>query len=253
MNGEPDGPPVKLPVALMDLLAAHQLKEGLLLALYRRERTGRGEYVDVSLMQAGIASLANQAANWLVGGRVPGRLGSDHPSIVPYGTIFATADGKEIVLAVGSDRQFERLCAVLGCPDLAVDPRFRTNPDRVRNRGEILPLLRRLVLGHGRDPLLARLEAEAVPAGAINDMAEVFVTPQARAMLLEGTLDGITPITGVRQTVFRTHEETICRRALPPPPHYGEHTRQILGELLGYAAAQVEGLAAGGAVYCAGE
>jgi len=250
MNGEPDGPPVKLPVALMDLLAAHQLKEGILLALYRRERTGRGEYLDVSLMQAGIASLANQATNWLVGGQIPGRLGSDHPSIVPYGTIFPTADGKEIVLAVGSDRQFERLCAVLGRSDLSSDPRFRTNRARVLNREEIKALLRPLIAGHARDPLLARLEAEFVPAGAVNDMAEVFATPQARRLLLEGSLDGRRPIAGVRSAVFRSHEGDPTRRPLPPPPRYGAHSRRILEELLGYAPAQIEGLVRDGVVHC---
>jgi crotonobetainyl-CoA:carnitine CoA-transferase CaiB-like acyl-CoA transferase len=250
MNGEPDGPPVKLPVALMDLLAAHQLKEGILLALYRRERSGRGAYLDVSLMQAGIASLANQAANWLVGRKIPGRMGSDHPSIVPYGTIFGTADGKEIVLAVGADRQFERLCAVLGRPDLSADERFRTNHARVKHREALKDLLRPLVAAQPRDPLLARLEAEFVPAGAVNDMAEVFATPQAQSMLLHGTIDGATPIAGFRTAVFRAHDDEVYRSPLAPPPRYGEHTRRILRDLLGLSGPQIDNLARAGIVHC---
>jgi crotonobetainyl-CoA:carnitine CoA-transferase CaiB-like acyl-CoA transferase len=249
MNGEPDGLPVKLPVALMDLLAAHQLKEGILLALYRRERSGRGAYIDVSLMQAGIASLANQAANWLVGGRVPGRMGSDHPSIVPYGTICGTADGKEIVLAVGADRQFERLCAVLGCPALSADERFRTNHARVKHREALKDLLRPLIAAHPRDSLLARLEAEFVPAGAVNDMPAVFATPQARSMLLHGTIDD-AQITGFRTAVFHTHDDEVYRSPLPPPPHYGEHTRQILADFLGLPTPQIEILVQAGVVHC---
>jgi crotonobetainyl-CoA:carnitine CoA-transferase CaiB-like acyl-CoA transferase len=249
MNGEPDGPPVKLPVALMDLLAAHQLKEGILLALYRRERSGRGAYIDVSLMQAGIASLANQAANWLVGRKIPGRMGSDHPSIVPYGTIFKTADGKEIVLAVGADRQFERLCAALGRPDLSADERFRTNHARVQHREALKDLLRPLIAAQPRDPLLARLEAEVVPAGAVNDMADVFATPQAKALLLHGALGG-APITGFRTAVFHTHGEEIYRRPLVPPPHYGQHTRPILADLLALPAPQIDALTQAGVVHC---
>lgn len=249
MNGEPDGPPVKLPVALMDLLAAHQLKEGILLALYRREQTGRGASLDVSLMQAGIASLANQAANWLVGGRIPGRMGSDHPSIVPYGTIFGTADGKEIVLAVGADRQFERLCTILGRPDLAADPRFRTNPARVKNREELKAILRPLVATHPRDALLATLEAEVVPAGAVNDMKDVFATAQAKSMLLAGSIDGGTSITGFRTAVFQVHGAEVYQRPLSPPPHYGQHTRQILGDLLGFSTQEVDALTQAGIVH----
>jgi len=107
MNGNPGGPPTKMPVALMDVLAAHHLKEAILLALLYRERTGKGQYIEASLFKAGIASLANQATNWLVGKTIPERIGSDHPNIVPYGTIFKTSDNKEIVLAAGTDKQFK--------------------------------------------------------------------------------------------------------------------------------------------------
>ena len=137
MNGQPESGPTKMPVALMDLLAAHQLKEGILLALLTRARTGTGTHVSTNLLAAGLASLANQAANWLVAGHVPQRMGSEHPNIVPYGTIYPTADGRAIVLAIGNDAQFAQLCAALGLPELAADPDFAHNAARVRNRAAL--------------------------------------------------------------------------------------------------------------------
>lgn len=244
MNGEPDGLPTKLPVALMDLLAAHQLKEGILLALIQRERTGRGDCIHVSLMQSGIASLANQATNWLVGGQIPERMGSDHPNIVPYGTIFSTADGKEIVLAVGSDRQFEKLCALLNRPDLAQDNRFRTNPARVQHRDEIKQILQDLIHRFTREPLLDLLQKEFIPAGAVNNMKEVFCTPQAQEMLLHGTMDETQAIQGFRNNVFHFHEQDVLRSEIPVPPHYGQHSRSILTETLGYSREKIEQLIA---------
>lgn len=233
MNGEIDGPPTKLPVALMDLLAAHQLKEGILLALLRRDQTGQGEYVDVSLMQAGIASLANQAANWQWSGVIPKRMGSDHPNIVPYGTIFSTADAKEIILAVGSDKQFERLCSLLGHSELATDERFHTNPARVKHREEIKAFLRQLIAQHTRDELLTQLEREQIPAGAINNMSEVFKTEQAKSLVLRGTWPDGQVVEGVRHAAFHFHKQAVLRDHLSPPPHYGEHSRFILEEFLG--------------------
>jgi crotonobetainyl-CoA:carnitine CoA-transferase CaiB-like acyl-CoA transferase len=124
MNGERNGNPVKMPVAMMDLMAAHQLKEGILAALYVRAKTGKGDCVSVSLFEAGVSSLANQATNYLMANHIPERIGSDHPNIVPYGTLFTTKDEKLLVLAIGSDKQFEALCTVLGCAELAKDSRF---------------------------------------------------------------------------------------------------------------------------------
>ena len=134
MNGTEASGPVKMPVALIDLLLAHQLKEALLIALIERMQSGRGSYNTVSLFQSGVASLANQAANYLVAGTVPGRTGSDHPNIAPYGTVFRTRNGDPVVLAVGTDSQFQALCEVLGIPDAAEDGRFATNQQRVVHR-----------------------------------------------------------------------------------------------------------------------
>jgi len=193
-------------------------------------------------MQSGIASLANQAANWLVGGEIPKRMGSDHPNIVPYGTIFSTADEKEIVLAVGSDKQFEKLCFILKKPEIASDERYRTNHARVRHREEVKTLLQEQIGMFDRDPLLSQLRAEYIPAGAVNNMKEVFLTPQAQEMILEGKTDRQNPIQGFRNNVFHFHEQEIRLPEMSPPPHYGQHSRAILTELLGYSREKIEAL-----------
>ncbi|MEM7656213.1 MAG: CaiB/BaiF CoA-transferase family protein, partial [Bacteroidota bacterium] len=142
MNGEADGPPVKLPVALIDVLAAHQLKQGILLALLQRERSGTGSQVQVSLFDASLAALTNQASNWLNVGVKPTRKGSQHPNIAPYGDIFSTQDGRDILLGTGTQRQFEQLCHLLAVPDLATDPRFLTNRLRLQHRSALIEALR---------------------------------------------------------------------------------------------------------------
>ena len=133
MNGEKEGNPVKMPVALMDILAAHQLKEGVLLALLQRERTGEGANVQVSLFDTGVASLANQASNWLNLGVLPKRKGSQHPNIAPYGDIFYTQDEQAIILGTGTQKQFEGLCKILNLEKLTNDQRFETNADHEKN------------------------------------------------------------------------------------------------------------------------
>ncbi len=237
MNGAPDGPPVKMPVALIDVLAAHQVKEAVLVRLLERERTGRGGAVTVSLFQSGIAALANQATNWLTAGRAPQRLGSDHPNIAPYGTLFPTADGHTVVLAVGTDRQFAALCDVLGLGEIAAAPRFATNQQRVRNRGFLAHLLAECIAERRRDDLLTALDARGVPAGAVNDLPAVFAYPAAEDMIVR---DEESALAGVRHVAFRSEGEAPA--ALAPPPRFAAHTRRILTERLGYAADEVERL-----------
>jgi crotonobetainyl-CoA:carnitine CoA-transferase CaiB-like acyl-CoA transferase len=215
LNGEPDGRPVKMPVALIDVLAAHQLKEALLLALWQRERTGKGSYVHVSLFDAAVASLANQATNYLNTGSIPQRLGSDHPNIVPYGTVFSTADGREIVLAVGTDKQFQTLCRVLGIASIAEDVRFSTNAARVRHRHELLPYLKEAIARRKRDELLLTLQEHKVPAGAVNRMDEVFQNPQAQKLIL---CHPHNPYKGLRQLVAEI-EGYAWHLPAPPPPY----------------------------------
>ena len=202
MNGEPGGPPVKMPVALMDLLAAHQLKEGILVALLQRERTGEGSEVTVSLFDAGVASLANQATNWLNVGHLPQRMGSQHPNIAPYGEIFYTKDEKPLILATGTERQFRELCEIIGLPELAEDERFKTNTLRLTNRAllneKLAPAFQKLNAGD----VLERCRQLQVPVAPIRNLEEVFEIPAANSLILEESLPDGSVSKRVRTAVF---------------------------------------------------
>lgn len=238
MNGEPNGKPVKMPVALMDLLASHQLKEAILLGLLNRERTGNGQYVEVSLIKSGIASLANQATNWLVGNSIPKQMGSDHPNIVPYGTVFYTNDDKPVVLAVGNDKQFSDLCLIVGKPELAKDPKFSDNFNRVINRNELIGILQDLIATFDRDTLLQGLDKKSVPAGGVFNMEEVFNLPEAKELVMESETDSGLKIKGLRTVAF-TFDGKDKPNKISAPPHYGEHTVQVL-EMLGYSTENIQ-------------
>jgi crotonobetainyl-CoA:carnitine CoA-transferase CaiB-like acyl-CoA transferase len=176
LTGEPDGEPEKVGVAFADIFTGLYATVGILAALRRREETGTGGHVDMALLDTQVSVLANQAMNYLASGKAPTRMGNAHPNIVPY-QVFACADG-HLIVAVGNDGQFARFCAVLGAPDLAQDPRFSGNAGRVANRADLVPLLAGLVIRRARDPLLAALEKEGVPAGPINTIPQVFADPQ---------------------------------------------------------------------------
>ncbi|MCB9163707.1 MAG: CoA transferase [Flavobacteriales bacterium] len=180
----------KLPIALIDVLAAHQLKEGILLALLQRAATGKGAYVEVSLEEAALTGLINQASNHLMTGAVARPMGTLHPNIAPYGEVFTCADGTRIILAVGSDVQFTALCRVLGNPELADDVRFRTNVDRVRHRTELADRLAFAIAPHARADLLAALLTAQVPSGAVDTIDRTLSSPVARRMILEEIIDG---------------------------------------------------------------
>jgi crotonobetainyl-CoA:carnitine CoA-transferase CaiB-like acyl-CoA transferase len=185
MSGQPGGKPAKMPVALIDILAAHQLKEAILLALLERQRTGKGSYITVSLAHSAIAALANQASNYLNEGFIPQKMGSRHPNISPYGEIFTTSDGKEIILAIGSEEQFKNLCEILSVTHLYDDDRFSCNAARVTHRDELASALGPAIAQKEYAALLAELDAKHIPAGAIRDMSEVFRTEPGRDMILE--------------------------------------------------------------------
>ncbi|MFC6225750.1 CaiB/BaiF CoA transferase family protein [Hymenobacter artigasi] len=210
----PGQPPQKMPVAMVDLLAAHQLKEGLLTALFQRERTGRGALVQVSLLDSALAALANQAATYLVTGHDPQPLGSGHPSIVPYGTVYRAANGRQLVLAVGSDGQFRQLCAALGQSGWAVDARFATNAARVAHRAELENKLTEAIAAVDGDALLADLERRAVPAGAVRSVGEALRLPSAAAMLLPTVGSG--PV-GLRTVAFRSSQWPEVAELSAPP------------------------------------
>ncbi|MBI4696016.1 MAG: CoA transferase [Gammaproteobacteria bacterium] len=243
LNGEPDGPPTKMPVALVDLLAAHQLKEALLLALLKRERTGDGSFVSVSLLQAAVSSLANQATNYLVGGVVPKRMGSEHPNIVPYGTILQGSDGRGVVLAAATERQFRDFVKAIGRPELADDPEYQTARQRVAKREELLGRIRAKTNTMTSAELAQALNESKVPYGFVNDMAAVFEQAGAQALLMQGERLG-KPIRGVRSCAFTGDAG---RRVLPlPPPHLHEHARTILRVHLRYDEAKCDALAGAG-------
>ncbi len=249
MNGEPEGHPTKMPVALMDILAGHQLKQAILLALWMRDKTGKGKHIEVSLIKSGVAALANQATNWLVGKTIAQRMGSGHPNIVPYGTIYYSRDKKPVVLAIGSDKQFADLCRILGRAELAADEKFATNYARVRNREQLNMLLQELVGKVDRDPLLEQLGQKSVPAGGVYNMKEVFEQPQAREMTMKSQTGSGQPIEGLRTVAFHMDGEAGQEEAISPPPHYGEHTREILTQLLKAPEEQVEQMIDDGVIY----
>ncbi|MBK6949885.1 MAG: CoA transferase [Haliscomenobacter sp.] len=202
MTGEPGRDPVKMPVALIDLLAAHQLKEGILLALLEREKTGKGGLVETSLFHSALASLANQATNWLMAAHIPQRMGSKHPNIAPYGDQFTCADGKPIVLAIGTERQFQALCDVLDLEEWKTSPRFGSNAGRVKHRQELNQGLAKAISRMERGIFLQQCQEKDIPAGCIKDMKEVFETPLAQDMLIEWTLPDGSPARSVKSVAF---------------------------------------------------
>jgi crotonobetainyl-CoA:carnitine CoA-transferase CaiB-like acyl-CoA transferase len=182
MNGTKESGPLKMPVALIDVLAAHQLKEGILVALIKKLKTGEGSIVDVSLKDAAIASLANQASNWLMAGYSAEASGSLHPNIAPYGETFTTADKKKLVLAVGSDAQFRKLCELL---KVVPDGRFINNTERIKHRKELFQLLQDEIIKHDSDALMKEFISHDVPAGMIRSVKDVFEQKDVSRLLLE--------------------------------------------------------------------
>lgn len=203
MSGEPDRPPVRMPVALIDILAAHQMKEGVLLALLERSKTDEGAYISVSLFDAAIASLANQASNWLNAQFLPKRMGNFHPNIAPYGELYETADHHWLLLAVGTEKQFESLCEVMGIPELSADPRFFLNNRRVKNRDELNRILAQAFAKRTRNDWMLLLDVAEVPAAELRDLSEVFAEPNTKNLILRQTeADGSTSLR-VRTAIFK--------------------------------------------------
>lgn len=245
VTGEAGGPPMKVGVALTDVLTGMYAATGILAALAARERTGRGQHVDLALLDVQVASLANQATNYLTSGEAPRRLGNAHPNIVPYQS-FAASDG-ELVVAVGNDPQFARLCEAGGLPALAGDPRFATNTERVRNRSALVPLLARMFLARPRAAWVDLLERAGVPCGPINDVAEVFADSHVRARGLR--VDQPHPLAGTVATVacpIRLSDTPV--EYLAPPPLLGEHTRDVLGAVAGFSEPEIDELRRKGVV-----
>ncbi len=184
MNGTPESGPIKLPVAIIDLMAAHQLKEGILVALIKRMKTGKGSKVSVSLFDSAIASLANQASNWLMANHNPQPIGSLHPNIAPYGELFITKDNKQIVLAIGSDKQFRGLCEFLNKKELTTNPLFISNAQRVKNRKELYLVLKNSFTDFDSKKIMKHFISNNIPAGIIKSVKEVFETNDLSSNIL---------------------------------------------------------------------
>lgn len=241
VNGEPGKTSLKMPVALVDILAAHHLKEGILLALLKKARTGVGGFVEVSLIQAAISSLANQATNWLIGGKIPQKQGSSHPNIAPYGDVFLSADGYEIILAVGNDRQFEDLCGLLDIADLAHEAAFSTNASRVANRVLLNQTLRQCFSEYDADTIIKSLNQAKIPAGIVRNIKDVMELPQANDLLLLSA-----DRAGVKTYVGKPTAENSPH--FLPPPHLGQHTIEILRNSLQMSGESIRKLISEGVI-----
>lgn len=210
VTGDPAGQPQKVGVAVTDILTGVYAAVGILAALHQRRSTGQGQHIDMALLDVATAVMANQAMNYLATGTPPARMGNAHPNLVPY-AVFDCADGW-IIIATGNDAQFTRLCAVLGLPGLAQAPDYRSNADRIANREALTAQLGAVTRAWGRDALLSALEAKGVPAGPINDMADVFADPQVIARGLRIEPEGVP---GVRLPITFSGADLALDRASP--------------------------------------
>lgn len=235
LNGEKGGQPLKMPVALIDVLAAHHLKEAILVSMINRQYTGVGGLVEVSLLQAAISSLANQAANYLVANALPARQGSIHPNIAPYGENFETKDEKRVLLAIGNDRQFQDLCKICGLDQLSSHSLFVTNPLRVKNRVELGEHLKMAISKLDSTKFISLCHQHKIPAGIIQNLEEVFESDEAKEILLQSN-----NLSGVRNLVFRYHGNLSEVSHILPPPAFGEHTGSILAENVGLSVQEIE-------------
>jgi len=230
LTGTPDGEPTRGGVPVSDIFTGVYSVVGILAALQRRERTGKGGYVDTALVDSTVGVLANQAMNYLASGVAPKRIGNAHPNIVPY-QVFPVADG-HIIIATGNDSQYAKLCAVLGEPELATNPDYLINKDRLKNRAKLVAHLMELTKRFKRDDLLAKLEAVGVPAGPINNLDQVFADRQVvdRGMRIErkSAAAKAGTIPGVRTPIVLDGAPMAAAR---PAPRLGEHTEEILREI----------------------
>ena len=231
ITGEPDRPPSKVPVAINDIMTGMYTAVALLSALRHRDLTGNGQHVDVGLLDVQVSWLANVASNYLIGGRIPRRLGTAHPNTVPY-QVFPTRDGF-IIIAANNDGQFERFCEAAGAPDLLDDPEFASNALRVRNRDRLVPRVEALTRTRSSAEWMRALEAAQVPCAPVNTIDQVFADPQVQARRMQIRMPH--PLAGedirlVGSPIGLSGTPVSYRRA---PPTLGQHTDEVLAEVLG--------------------
>jgi crotonobetainyl-CoA:carnitine CoA-transferase CaiB-like acyl-CoA transferase len=222
VTGEPDGQPQKVGVAVTDVFTGVYAATAILAALLQRNTTGLGQHIDMALMDVATSIMANQSMNYLVSGKAPGKMGNAHPNLAPY-AVFDCADGW-IILATGNDAQYRRLCAILALDDMAEAAAYLTNADRIANRVELTRRITAATKTWSKADLLDACEAQGVPAGPINDLAEVFADPQVLARNLQIAPDGIA---GVRSPMTFSGADLALDR---PAPKLGEHQAEILGK-----------------------
>jgi formyl-CoA transferase len=239
ITGTPAGEPVKVGVAIIDLVAGLMLGKAIAAALFAREKIGVGQRIDTSLLEAEVASLINVGSNYLVGGKVPARWGNAHPNIVPYQN-FRTADGY-LVIGVASEVIWRRFCRAIGRPELSEDPRFADNAKRVENRGELIALLAEIFLARGNQVWFETLRAAEVPCAPVQSVDQVFQAPQVlqRDMLLEVE----HPTAGkIRMAGIPVKFSETPASVRMPPPRLGEHNDEVLKSWLGMSAEAIEEL-----------
>jgi len=245
ITGQADGPPMKLGVAISDITAGIFALSSILAALYVRERTGKGERIDAALFDATIAWLANVGSNYLVSGVVPQRQGTAHPNIVPYQAFQAADDS--LIIAVGNDGQFVKFCAVLGRPELATDQRFITNPLRVQNRAVLLPAIEKELARRPAAEWMKILDHAGIPSAPVNTIDRVFADPQTAAR--EMLIDVPHPTIGsLKMAGTPLKLASIAPPPRRPPPLLGEHTDEVLRDLLKLPTDEISALRNGGII-----
>ncbi|CAJ0733589.1 CoA transferase [Cupriavidus gilardii] len=238
-DGQPGASPQKAGVAIADLFTGAHATIAILAALNHKERTGEGQHLDICLLDTQVAMMANMATNYLATGKPPTRWGNAHPNIVPY-QVFKVADGW-VIVACGNDSQFRKLTQVAGQPELADDPRFATNPARVRHRDQLVPLLEVLMQQRPRDEWIRLLEAVGVPCGPINDMADVFRDPQVLARDMRQELPHPTAgQVSVPGSALKLSATPVTYRSAPPL--LGQHTQEVLQSLAALSVDELDAL-----------
>ena len=238
-DDQPGGGPQKAGVAVADLMTGMYATQAVLAALFHRERTGEGQYIDLALLDVQVAMMANMNTNYLVSGQAPKRWGNAHPNLTPYQTFKSQTDW--IIIASGNDEQFRKLCAAGGRQALSADPRFANNPSRVRNREALIAELKAMIAEHPADWWVTHLEEVGVPCGPINNLEQTFENPQvqARGLRMSITREDSGPIELVGSPM--KFSKTPVQYKLPPP-RLGEHTDAVLKRLLGYSDRQIAAL-----------
>lgn len=244
-DGEPGGGPMKVGLPVCDLQTGLYAAISILAALQHRNRTGKGQHIDLALLDTQVSLLANQASNWMNGGMVPRRLGNQHPNTVPYQD-FACADG-DILVAIGNDRQFRQFMAMLGRPELAEDPRFANSGGRSVNRDALLAEMRPLIATWKAADLIAAMQAAGLPGGKVNEIPEVLEHPQIAARELVQEMER-SDGTRVKVLGFPAKFSATPATYRTAPPRSGENTRAVLQQALGMTDAQVDALSANGVI-----